>query len=383
LHNSNWKGLFAIEKSPDAFETLKQNLIENINHFEWPEWLPQTNLDIDFVIRKYKNELISLQGKVDLIAGGPPCQGFSTAGNRYESDSRNSLIESYLIFIDQVKPKLIFFENVKGFTMEFSRNKTLGKKYSEYVKSELQALGYEVEGKIIDFSKFGIPQKRNRFILIGIRKDIVNKKVKEFFRFIRLNRKTFLASKDLSLKTNLGQAISDLLREHGTIDSPDTAGFLSGLYSKPKTKYQRFLRKGITKMIPDSHRFVNHSVETVKLFSDLLDSATKNRRLCAEEKEKFKVKKRALTVLGVNKPCRVLTSHPDDYLHYSEPRILSVREYARIQSFPDWYEFKGKYTTGGKRRKFEVPRYTQLGNAIPPLFAEQVGLALITLLNYE
>ena len=77
-----------------------------------------------------------------------------------------------------------------------------------------------------------------------------------------------------------------------------------------------------------------------------------------------------------NLPSLVLTSHPDDYIHYSEPRILTVREYARIQSFPDWFEFKEKYTTGGKARKREVPRYTQAGNAIPPLFAEQAGLAL-------
>jgi DNA (cytosine-5)-methyltransferase 1 len=69
-----------------------------------------------------------------------------------------------------------------------------------------------------------------------------------------------------------------------------------------------------------------------------------------------------------------VTTHPDDMVHYSEPRILSVRELARLQSFPDWYEFKGKYTTGGTLRKTDVPRYTQVGNAVPSLFAEQVGL---------
>ena len=67
---------------------------------------------------------------------------------------------------------------------------------------------------------------------------------------------------------------------------------------------------------------------------------------------------------------------PDDYLHYQEPRIMTVRECARIQSFPDWYEFKCKYTTGGQMRTKEVPRYSQVGNAIPPLFAELVGLVL-------
>jgi DNA (cytosine-5)-methyltransferase 1 len=74
-------------------------------------------------------------------------------------------------------------------------------------------------------------------------------------------------------------------------------------------------------------------------------------------------------------------SIPDDYIHYSEPRILTVREYAIIQSFPDWYEFREAYTTGGKRRTEQVPRYTQIGNAIPPLFAEHVGNVLKELLN--
>ena len=76
-------------------------------------------------------------------------------------------------------------------------------------------------------------------------------------------------------------------------------------------------------------------------------------------------------------PTPTLTTLPDDYIHYSEPRILTVREYARIQSFPDDYVFCGKYTTGGKRRVLEVPRYSQIGNAIPPLFGELAGKALM------
>ena len=88
-----------------------------------------------------------------------------------------------------------------------------------------------------------------------------------------------------------------------------------------------------------------------------------------------------LTVLDANGQAPTITSIPDELVHYEEPRILTVREHARIQSFPDWYEFKGKYTSGGKRRKMEVPRYTQVGNAVPPLFAEQIGIALMEVLN--
>ena len=80
-----------------------------------------------------------------------------------------------------------------------------------------------------------------------------------------------------------------------------------------------------------------------------------------------------MTPLAKDKPSPTLTTLPDDYIHYSEPRILTVREYARLQSFDDSFEFTGKYTTGGDRRKKEVPRYTQIGNAIPPLFGELAG----------
>ena len=96
LHNAGWKGIFAIEKNKDAFETLKYNLITNKKHFDWPKWFPQSNIEIDKAIEQYKDKFLSLQGKVDLVAGGPPCQGFSMAGRRNESDERNNLIKSYI-----------------------------------------------------------------------------------------------------------------------------------------------------------------------------------------------------------------------------------------------------------------------------------------------
>jgi DNA (cytosine-5)-methyltransferase 1 len=178
LNQSGWKGIFAIEKSPFAFSTLKYNLIDNLNHFNWPNWLEKKEHDINEILDSKRNELKELRGKVDLVAGGPPCQGFSTAGRREESDHRNELIGSYIKFIRLVQPKIIFFENVKGFTQRFERNRSKGIKYSEFVQKALKRsgkdfIGYEVYGKLIDFSEFGIPQKRTRFILVGIRKDIL------------------------------------------------------------------------------------------------------------------------------------------------------------------------------------------------------------------
>lgn len=389
LHNSGlWKGKFAIEKSPDAFETLQYNLIEKKNHFEWPNWLPKQNHDINEVIKKHKGNLKSLRGEIDLVAGGPPCQGFSTAGRRIEGDSRNELIKSYIKFIRLVQPKVIFFENVKGFTQKFDKNKIKGKIYSEYVinalgydspKGDFQ--GYKVEGKLIDFSKFGIPQKRTRFILVGIRKDIANQVNQNgFFEQIQKQKETFLIKKGIGLTNSLEDAISDLLKTNEVV-SPDTSSFTTGLYNPIRSSYQKLLRGKVDSKIPDSHRFAKHSEDTLRKFEFILQNAEKNKTLSKELKERFNLKKRTVIPLSGKTPTPTITTLPDDYIHYCEPRIFTVREYARIQSFNDWYEFKGKYTTGGKRRTQEVPRYSQIGNAIPPLFGEQAGIILNSVLN--
>lgn len=385
LHNAGWKGVFAIEKSADAFETLRYNLIEKKNHFDWPDWLPQKNHDIKVVLKEYEKQLIKIRGKVDMVTGGPPCQGFSTAGKRDEDDKRNTLIKDYIKFIKIVRPKVLFFENVKGFTLGFNKNKTRGKQYSTYVTEKLKDLEYDVCGDMIDFSKYGVPQKRCRFILVGVRKDVCARSsalAEDFFDIIIENRKGFLKSKNLKITTTLQEAISDLLRSHGENDSPDTKGFKAGLYSKALSNYQTYLRNHKKQgQIPDSHRFVNHKEHIEKRFAEILIKERRNTTISNGAKNKYKTKKRTIIPLCNKQPSPTITTLPDDYIHYAEPRILTVRENARIQSFPDDYEIKGKYTTGGKLRKKEVPRYTQIGNAIPPLFGEQSGLVLKQLIS--
>jgi|SRR6218665_350510 len=390
LNRSGWKGLFAIEKSPYAFSTLKHNLIDNLNHFDWPIWLEKKELDINDILTRKKIELKKLKGYVDLVVGGPPCQGFSTAGRRVENDHRNKLIHSYIEFIRLVQPKIIFFENVRGFTQCFKKNKSQGIKYSEWVQEALRHsgknfIGYEVYGQLVDFSEFGVPQKRTRFILVGIRKNMLQKfnyTPMQFFELLKNNKSDFLANKGLGLTQSLKDAISDLLEESGKVDCPDSKGFFSSKYGKVKSPYQELMRlNAAQKNIPDSHRFAKHGIDTVNLFQMLLSKAPKGKKIGGKERDEFNIKKRGIVVLDPNKPAPTLTSHPDDYVHYCEPRILSVREYARLQTFPDWFEFKEKYTTGGKLRITEVPRYTQVGNAIPPLFGEQAGEVLKQLIN--
>lgn len=384
LYQAGWEGLFAIEKNSNAFETLSHNLIKGKNHFAWPEWLPQTNLDIIEVNQTYSEQLKSLRGHVDLVAGGPPCQGFSMAGKRVEDDIRNQLVFSYIDFIKMVQPKLILFENVKGFTYAFGKNKNKDAiPYSQVVTEKLLELGYNVEGHIIDFSQYGVPQKRKRFILIGV-KEGEDGTAKSFFNVLDNHKKIFLQNSHLSEFCSISDAISDLLKQNGEVDTPDRKGFSSGLYGMVQSPYQEFMRKELKKSqkIPNSHSFAHHTKDKRKVFERLLtEYPIRGKRIDGKAREGWGIRQRGITILDSHALAPTITNMPDDYLHYSEPRIMTVRECARIQSFPDWYEFKSKYTTGGEMRKKEVPRYSQVGNAIPPLFAQQAGLVLKELLR--
>lgn len=380
LNRSEWKGLFAVEKSPHAFQTLEHNLIQKVQHFKWPKWLPQEAHDINEVIKNHSDNLKKLQGKVTLIAGGPPCQGFSIAGQRNEKDERNTLINSYIEFVSLVKPKLIFFENVKGFTMEFKHNEQKGRKYSQIVTDKLTKEGYNVYGQLINFGDYGIPQKRTRFILVGIRNDIKNssvEKAKSFFKLIETNKFSFLKEKELSVNPTIEDALSDLISSIKIVETPDRKGFTSGVYHKAKSNYQRYIRKENKETeIPNSHSFTKHSKKVVERLRYVQLVSTECKNISDELKKQIGLSTQVLVPLQPKEQAPTVTSHPDDMIHYCEPRILTVRECARLQSFPDWFNFKGKYTTGGKLRKTEVPRYTQVGNAIPPLFGEQAGLIL-------
>lgn len=379
LYLAGWQGLFAIEKNAFPFETLKHNLIDNKKHFDWPDWLPQTNHDINEILEKYQDQLKALRGKVDLVAGGPPCQGFSMAGKRVEDDVRNQLVFSYIKFIDLVRPRMLLFENVKGFTYAFDKkNDSDAEPYSHKVIRGLQKLGYNVKPYVIDFSNYGVPQRRNRFILVGMQKELGTPD--NFEQQLLNNRDAFLKSKGLKANVTLQEAISDLLRSNGEVPTPDRKGFKSGKYGYAElTPYEKFMRGDYPNSheVPNSHSFAKHSEEKIKCYQLLLEKyPQRGKRIDGTSREMWGIKQRGITVLDSQAVSPTITGHPEDCLHYSEPRIMTVRECARVQSFPDWYEIKAKYTTGGKMRKLEVPRYSQIGNAIPPLFAELAGIIL-------
>ena len=382
LHKAGIQGLFAIEKSVDAFETLKFNLIDRLRHFDWPDWLPQKAQDINKVLDEHQEELKALRGQVDLLAGGPPCQGFSLAGRRRNSDKRNKLVLSYIKMVDAIRPKCLLLENVKGFTIPFKVNGE-EKLYSSLVVDELRKRHYDVQFKLLDFSQYGVPQKRTRFILIGVSRALQNQGVRadQFFDLLERKRSRFLQGKHLPEEgVSVRFAISDLRQKYGEHDSTEFKRFKFGEYGPATTPYQRLMREDVERGAqPDSHRFAHHTKDIRERFQTAIDKKLSP----SKYREKFGLSKSSTKRLIPGSPTPTLTTLPDDYIHYCEPRILTVREYARIQSFPDDYEFKGKYTTGGKRRVLEVPRYSQIGNAIPPLFGELAGQVLMEMCDGE
>lgn len=390
LMKSGWNGLFAIEHDENAFKTLKHNLIdENDKYkFSWPAWLPKEPHSAIDILQKYFEIFKTLENKVDMLVGGPPCQGFSMAGRRDPNDPRNKLVEAYFGIVNLIKPRIVLIENVKGITLDFDEKKEEGEETSKinYAKKIISELSqnYIVSSKLIDTSQFGVPQKRHRFFIIAIRKDIAKKLNQNPIDLIENERISFLRSKEISsVPISAKAAISDLTLERcGKTKSRDSDGFEEIKYNGPLTSFQKLMNSGDIER-PSDTRLARHKKEIKDRFKKIMkicqDSGRLNVSLSAEVRASFGLRKCAIRVMDPDSPSPTITSMPDDLIHYSEPRTLTVRENARIQSFPDWFEFKGKYTSGGNRRRTEVPRFTQVANAVPPLIAEAIGL---TLLNY-
>jgi len=384
LGNAGWQGIFAVEKDAMAFETFKHNMLDGgtYDHFDWPAWLPQKATTIQTLIEKHAEKLSSLRGKVDLIAGGPPCQGFSMAGMRNPDDPRNQLSEQYINMVELIQPTFLVLENVRGFNAAFKNGNGKSAKipYSQIVKGRLEKLGYTVFSDYLNTQDFGVPQQRTRFIMIGVKSDSLKKGVSPFSLLNGL-RAGFLGSKGLPNRSiTVKEAINDLeisksrakLIHHS---GSEQNGFKKIDYTPPKkpNAYQALIRKGIKSYKPNSLRLARHKPTTIDKFQLIQQICRPGVVLGKAEKEIVGTRKQAICVLASNKPSKTLTTLPDDLLHYKEPRILTVRESARIQSFPDDFDFKGKYTTGGKMRTKECPRYTQVGNAVPPLLGEAIG----------
>ena len=390
LRNAGWTLAFAVEKNRDAFNTYSTNLIRATDKCVWPEWLPKKAQTTKTVLANFRQQLAGLQGHVDLIAGGPPCQGFSLAGRRIHSDPRNALFKDYLTFVSLIKPRFLLVENVRGFDMPFKSSKKNGLPvtYSELLKLELAKLGYRVFADTVDLTRFGVPQNRKRFIVLAVREDEVaslNLENTSFFQRFYAEAPAFLRRKGLSANSPVttDQAIGDLKTSgKELIDwKGPIKGFKQIKYSAPESlsPFAALMRKDCEEVVLSSLRLPRHKKETVLQFTRIRATCKAGYSLGDEDRKRLGIKKHALTPLAANLPAATITTLPDDLIHYSESRVLTVREHARLQTFPDWFVFTGKYTTGGKSRRSDCPRYSQVGNAVPPLFAEAIGTFLRTL----
>lgn len=395
LSMAGLQGLFAIERDPMAFATFEDNFLSKrkvpVSKFQWPSWLEKKAIGIDDLLSQHLMDLSGLKGTVDILGGGPPCQGFSFAGKRDANDPRNQLFKRYVRVVEAVMPKMILLENVPGMRVAHiskslpSQNEKSSQResYFEKLKKSLESLGYQVRGEIVDCTGFGVPQRRPRLIVVGVRADLATffpGGVEAIFPRIEVARKEQIRHMGISIPVTARQAISDLQSAFTILkpceDPSSRAGFLEATYFGPDTRYQQLMHRGVRGFSMDSMRMARHSKEVAERFQRILKECRPGVRMDEADRARFGLRKHRIHPMSADDPAPTITTLPDDVLHYSEARILTIRESARLQSFPDWFHFKGKFTTGGAARKRECPRYTQIGNAVPPLLARAIGMAL-------
>jgi DNA (cytosine-5)-methyltransferase 1 len=391
LHESGWRSLFAIERDPMAFETYRRNLVDDSAPFSgsvsWPEWLPKEPLDIENVLGdpEIVANVRALRGDVGLLVGGPPCQGFSVGGIRDGRDKRNHLVHRLLDFVELLEPPLVLIENVEGITRAFL-SKPNGKRHSvaDEVVAALRLLGYDAAYTLVDTSRFGVPQVRRRVLILGVHSSVAQgKAVARYLPDALLGVRRGMLDQ-LGLPTDrpvtVGEAIGDL-DGPDRVRCPDSPKFEAGTYREPTSAFERLMRQGVSEgALPDSHRFSVHGPGIRSLY-ETAHATQPPGRLAKAFLLAQGTKKDKKVLLDATQSASTITTHPDEFIHYAHPRNITVREMARLQSFPDQFHFFGRYTINGPRRRFDVARCSQVGNAVPPLLARAVGLALPTLLS--
>lgn len=362
--------------------------------------------EIDFRFDRGIKDISGGGSTLDVLTGGPPCQGYSGIGIRrsYAVDRKeipsNHLYERMALIISQLRPRIFLFENVRGLLNARWTHKD-GKLIFPDVKEAFRKIpGYEVRWSLVYAKDYGVPQNRPRILLVGIRKDILNAACSldpnaDPEDAIKCG---FLPSGHSGLFPNLCDLLGDLV-DQSVPDILRTGNFTTGRFETSiypdiaKTEIQKYLRstpsffKVNQKVKLTDHEYSKHKQEVVAKFDYMLKHGGKI-------PDAYKTKKFSQRVLkkrwSNSEPNITATSMPDDYVHYCQPRILTVREWARLQLFPDWYVFTGKRTTGGIRRAGnpkeglfdrEAPKYTQIGNAVPVGLAEKVGLHFKSILD--
>jgi len=376
---NNFKVVCSLEVDKWAVETLQTN-----NH--------EKQKIIQDDIRNFKTDeqiLAACPSKPDVIIGGPPCQGFSYAGpTKDPKDPRNSLFQNFAHWVDVLQPKVFIMENVRGL---LTGKNEKGEKVIQIVTSTFESIGYTVRIWELNAANYGVPQNRERIFIVGSKLGI---EISEppITHYLPAERKMLNGkAKTLKQAINVQKAIGDLPKlKAGEGDE------VTEFKTKPKSEFQK-LSRGTTKKL-FNHVAMVHTKRVIERYEHILNGLT-----LEEIPEEFKVRRRngngeiSDSEYSSNyrhlKPEMISYTIPasfySNFVHPKQPRNITSREAARLQSFPDSYIFKGKRTQIsskllkqlGKEDENFLSQYNQIGNAVPPLLAKAVASRIFSFLE--
>jgi len=319
----------AVDNWPDALSTFKNN------H-------PNSKTELFDLGSKNLKPLINSLSDAQIVFGGPPCQGFSISGKRDPNDPRNLLYKGFYEVVAEVRPKIFVMENVPNLASMDG-----GRLISE-IESDFKSLGYNLSRKILLASDYGVPQNRKRLFLVGTQSS-------NNFEFP--SGRTSMAEDKITCL----DALSDLPEN----SMQDGVAYSSG----PNSEYQKLMRKNSTGIF--NHTITQHSSKTTEIISLVPDGG--NYKDLPQELQSTRKVNIAWTRYSSKKPSLTIDTGHRHHFHYSYNRIPTVRESARLQSFPDTFIFEGSKTS----------QYKQVGNAVPPLLANAIGTAIQSFLKKE
>ena len=351
---AGFHSIFASDIDENAGNTFKRNF-------------PDTPFLIADICQITKGDVDKITGGVipDIIIGGPPCQGFSLANKRrntIKDDPRNKLFYQFVKFIDWYSPKAFVMENVKGL-LSMQKGQVIKTIIEEFTNA---GAGYNVEYKVLRASDFGVPQMRERVIVIGIRKDLD----------IRPSY-----PRPIEGYVTVDDAISDL-----PIIQSSEGSEIQSYNCNPKNNYQRLMRKNSTHVY--NHVAMRHTPRLIERFKaikpgqDLLDVWETHgavKRGAPGEKSEVKFHQNNQRVFGDKPAPTIAASFQSNFIHPHLDRNFTAREGARLQSFPDDFVFEGMRTKMSWEKG--LSQYQQIGNAVPVLLAYHIAKHLKCLIK--
>lgn len=346
IERAGFNVILANEIEPDFAKTY------SLNHKK----TKMLNCDIHVVDFTHQLSVLDIEkGEVDLLCGGPPCQGFSTVGSKNRKDPRNSLFYEFIRAATEIKPKYILFENVSGFKKMYN-----GEAYNTLL-NELDYLGYNTTSSVLEASDYGLPQNRQRTIILGWLKTLPPLSFPEITHFKEKN--LFGGEK----KLNLMDAISDLpplyFNDEKNIYLPP-----------PQNDYQKLLRGSET--VLTEHNSSDYGEKMRQILQLVPEGGTVD-DLPEYLRPKNYFSNTYSRLLPYQSSPTITrnfgTPSSSRCIHPFQPRALSTREGARLQGFPDSYKFFGSKTS----------KNLQIGNAVPPIFGEVIAKEMIKRIDID